>query len=136
MANGAGEGGVYELAKAKQNFPQFASLRIPSRVRQPLSRYSQPHLPSQDEAEEDDPGLDLIEAEVDSMSEEQQQQQQQQQQQAAPLPAPRQTQQLQQQQQQQMNERQKPCYMNMPFPLRAAQSVDAMQVKNAPSMQS
>lgn len=147
MHGGSGSGVVptndnaFEMAQTKQNFPQFASLRIPSRVRQPL-RYSQPHLPSQAEEEDggddDDPGLDLIEAEVDSMSEEnaaanhaaavavaaaasQTQQQQQQ-----PLPAPRQT---TTQQQQNCNNRQKPCYMNMPFPLRTAQSVDTMQVK-------
>ena len=79
-------------------YSQFGSLRLPNRP-----------PPRLDEEDEDDPGLDLIDAEVDSGGEDEQQ----------PTPAPRGT-------------KEPPSYMNMPpqpqYPLRAAHSVDAMQV--------
>ncbi len=56
--------------------------------------------------EEDDPGMDLAEAEMDSTGEEVMF--------GGPVPAPR-------------NPRVGGSYMNMPFPLRSSQSVEAMQ---------
>ena len=117
------------MTKARQNYPQFSSLRIPSRVRHHLRRPGTANgdIPSSvmEEEEEFDPGLDLIEAEVDSMGGIEdnnnrkmagdQSQQQQLDEHGNPVPAPRMP-------------REKPCYMNMPYPLRPAQSVDGMQV--------
>ncbi|XP_059086618.1 uncharacterized protein LOC131883222 isoform X2 [Tigriopus californicus] len=99
---------------SKQPQPQFASLRIPNRIRVQPSEGQlrvRPHdIPSRLEEEEEveeDPGLDLIDAEVESDDG-----------QDGPIPAPR-------------GPRQRPCYMNMPNPLRSAHSVDEMQVYTA-----
>lgn len=86
--------------------PQYASLRIPNRIR----RNSYGDLPAY--VEEEDPGLDLVEAEVDSEAEDPNNN-------AAnlqdtdknPVPHPR-------------NQNSPPCYSNMPFPLRHASSLE------------
>ena len=86
----------HEQQRAAQR-PQFASLRIPNRVRPPQVV----------EVDEDDPGLDLEDAEVESVGGEGGSKEFG----GIPVPAPRQA-------------------MNVQHPLRAAHSVEAMQVSH------
>ncbi len=128
------------VCKAKQNYPQFASLRIPNRIKAMASTAEgdeeDNHEVDRELSEEIDAGIDLIEAEVEEEKR------------AAaaaaaaaatglvvmpenPVPAPR----------QQPQPQQPPTYTNMPnlsnlpppppppnHPLRPAMSVDGMQV--------
>ena len=88
--------------------PQFASLRIPNRIR----HSSHGDLPAY--VEEEDPGLDLAEAEVDSEAEDLNNNNNSLANQAdsSPIPTPR-------------VPKSDPSYMNMPFPLRHASSLES-----------
>ena len=91
--------------------PQYASLRIPNRIK----HSSHGDLPAY--VEEEDPGLDLVEAEVDSEAEDMNNNNNsnnnnQADSNSSPTPTPR-------------VPKSNPSYMNMPFPLRHASSLES-----------